>query len=78
MSGHISDNNHLEEENGYGKLTTNGISEGPYLMGKVVERSEQLLKSLGPSTYLLVYLILKMMMNSRYLVLSKKELECSA
>ena len=33
MSGHISDNNHLEE-NGFGKLYVKWFLEGPYLMGK--------------------------------------------
>lgn len=49
MSGHISDNNHLEEKWVWQALRQMVFLEGPYLMGESRATYEQLLKSLGPS-----------------------------
>ncbi|EOQ67382.1 TetR/AcrR family transcriptional regulator [Acinetobacter sp. WU_MDCI_Abxe161] len=49
MSGHISDNNHLEERWVWQALRQMVFLEGPYLMGESRETYEQLLESLGPS-----------------------------
>ncbi|ENR7248645.1 TetR/AcrR family transcriptional regulator [Acinetobacter baumannii] len=49
MSGHISDNNHLEEKWVWQALRQMVFLEGPYLMGKSRATYEQLLESLGPS-----------------------------
>ena len=49
MSGHISDNNHLEEKWVWQALRQMVFLEGPYLMGESRQTYEQLLKSLGPS-----------------------------
>jgi AcrR family transcriptional regulator len=49
MSGHISDNNHLEEKWVWQALRQMVFLEGPYLMGESRETYEQLLESLGPS-----------------------------
>ena len=50
---------------GMASFTTNGILEGPYLMGESRQTYEQLLKSLGPSDLFIVYLILKIMMMNK-------------
>ena len=49
MSGHISDNNHLEEKWVWQALRQMVFLEGPYLMGQSRATYEQLLDSLGPS-----------------------------
>lgn len=49
MSGHISDNNHLEERWVWQALRQMVFLEGPYLMGESRATYEQLLDSLGPS-----------------------------
>ncbi|MDC5468211.1 TetR/AcrR family transcriptional regulator [Acinetobacter baumannii] len=49
MSGHISDNNHLEEKWVWQALRQMVFLEGPYLMGESRATYEQLLESLGPS-----------------------------
>ncbi|HEI8441392.1 TetR/AcrR family transcriptional regulator [Acinetobacter baumannii] len=49
MSGHISDNNHLEEKWVWQALRQMVFLEGPYLMGESRSTYEQLLESLGPS-----------------------------
>ncbi|MFW6404112.1 TetR/AcrR family transcriptional regulator [Acinetobacter baumannii] len=49
MSGHISDNNHLEEKWVWQALRQMVFLEGPYLMGESRATYEQLLASLGPS-----------------------------
>ena len=49
MSGHISDNNRLEEKWVWQALRQMVFLEGPYLMGESRQTYEQLLKSLGPS-----------------------------
>ena len=49
MSGHISDNNHLEEKWVWQALRQMVFLEGPYLMGERRATYEQLLESLGPS-----------------------------
>lgn len=49
MSGHISDNNHLEEKWVWQALRQMVFFEGPYLMGESRATYEQLLESLGPS-----------------------------
>ncbi|SSR39044.1 transcriptional regulator [Acinetobacter baumannii] len=49
MSGHISDNNHLEEKWIWQALRQMVFLEGPYLMGESRATYEQLLESLGPS-----------------------------
>lgn len=49
MSGHISDNNHLEEKWVWQALRQMVFLEGPYLMGESRATYEQLLDSLGPS-----------------------------
>lgn len=49
MSGHISDNNHLEEKWVWQALRQMVFLEGPYLMGESRDTYEQLLESLGPS-----------------------------
>ncbi len=49
MSGHISDNNHLEEKWVWQALRQMVFLEGPYLMGESRAIYEQLLESLGPS-----------------------------
>ncbi|MCH7335566.1 TetR/AcrR family transcriptional regulator [Acinetobacter sp. NIPH 2699] len=49
MSGHISDNNHLEEKWVWQALRQMVFLEGPYLMGESRQTYEQLLQSLGPS-----------------------------
>lgn len=49
MSGHISDNNHLEEKWVWQALRQMVFLEGPYLMGEGRATYEQLLESLGPS-----------------------------
>lgn len=49
MSGHISDNNHLEEKWVWQALRQMVFFEGPYLMGESRATYEQLLDSLGPS-----------------------------
>lgn len=49
MSGHISDNNHLEEKWVWQALRQMVFVEGPYLMGESRATYEQLLESLGPS-----------------------------
>ncbi|MBN6508723.1 TetR/AcrR family transcriptional regulator [Acinetobacter pittii] len=49
MSGHISDNNHLEEKWVWQALRQMVFLEGPYLMGESRTTYEQLLDSLGPS-----------------------------
>ena len=48
MSGHISDNNHLEEKWVWQALRQMVFLEGPYLMGESRATYEQLLESLGP------------------------------
>lgn len=52
MSGHISDNNHLEEKWVWQALRQMVFLEGPYLMGESRATYEQLLESLGPSDLL--------------------------
>lgn len=54
MSGHISDNNHLEEKWVWQALRQM-VLEGPYLMGESRATYEQLLESLGPSDLLPAY-----------------------
>ncbi|MEB6676730.1 TetR/AcrR family transcriptional regulator [Acinetobacter haemolyticus] len=49
MSGHISDNNRLEEKWVWQALRQMVFLEGPYLMGESRQTYEQLLQSLGPS-----------------------------
>lgn len=49
MSGHISDNNRLEEKWVWQALRQMVFLEGPYLMGESRATYEQLLQSLGPS-----------------------------
>ena len=49
MSGHISDNNRLEEKWVWQALRQMVFLEGPYLMGGSRQTYEQLLRSLGPS-----------------------------
>ncbi|EPA1607195.1 TetR/AcrR family transcriptional regulator [Acinetobacter baumannii] len=49
MSGHISDNSHLEEKWVWQALRQMVFLEGPYLMGESRATYEQLLESLGPS-----------------------------
>ncbi|MFW6526281.1 TetR/AcrR family transcriptional regulator [Acinetobacter baumannii] len=49
MSGHISDNNHLEEKWVWQALRQMVFLEGPYIMGESRATYEQLLESLGPS-----------------------------
>ncbi|ENU31729.1 TetR/AcrR family transcriptional regulator [Acinetobacter sp. 2JN-4] len=49
MSGHISDNNHLEEKWVWQALRQMLFLEGPYLMGESRQTYELLLQSLGPS-----------------------------
>lgn len=49
MSGHISDNTHLEEKWVWQALRQMVFLEGPYLMGESRQTYEQLLRSLGPS-----------------------------
>ena len=49
MSGHISDNNHLEEKWVWQALRQMVFLEGPYLIGESRATYEQLLESLGPS-----------------------------
>ncbi|RSG90570.1 TetR/AcrR family transcriptional regulator [Acinetobacter baumannii] len=49
MTGHISDNNHLEEKWVWQALRQMVFLEGPYLMGESRATYEQLLESLGPS-----------------------------
>jgi AcrR family transcriptional regulator len=49
MSGHISDNTHLEEKWVWQALRQMVFLEGPYLMGESRQTYEQLLQSLGPS-----------------------------
>lgn len=49
MSGHISDNNHLEEKWVWQALRQMVFLEGPYLMGESRATYEHLLDSLGPS-----------------------------
>ncbi|RZF53106.1 TetR/AcrR family transcriptional regulator [Acinetobacter halotolerans] len=49
MSGHISDNNRLEEKWVWQALRQMLFLEGPYLMGESRQTYEQLLQSLGPS-----------------------------
>ena len=49
MSGHISDNNRLEEKWVWQALRQMVFLEGPYLMGESCQTYEQLLQSLGPS-----------------------------
>ncbi|MDR2248893.1 TetR/AcrR family transcriptional regulator [Acinetobacter sp.] len=49
MSGHISDNNNLEEKWVWQALRQMVFLEGPYLMGESRATYEQLLESLGPS-----------------------------
>ncbi|OTM43249.1 TetR/AcrR family transcriptional regulator [Acinetobacter pittii] len=49
ISGHISDNNHLEEKWVWQALRQMVFLEGPYLMGESRATYEQLLDSLGPS-----------------------------
>ncbi|EQB3343520.1 TPA: TetR/AcrR family transcriptional regulator [Acinetobacter baumannii] len=49
MSGHISDNNYLEEKWVWQALRQMVFLEGPYLMGESRATYEQLLESLGPS-----------------------------
>lgn len=49
MSGHIRDNNHLEEKWVWQALRQMVFLEGPYLMGESRATYEQLLDSLGPS-----------------------------
>ena len=49
MSGHISDNNHLEEKWVWQALRQMVFLEGPYLMGESRATYEQLVESLGPS-----------------------------
>ncbi|WP_407510252.1 TetR/AcrR family transcriptional regulator [Acinetobacter baumannii] len=49
MSGHISDNNHIEEKWVWQALRQMVFLEGPYLMGESRATYEQLLESLGPS-----------------------------
>jgi len=49
MSGHISDNTHLEEKWVWQALRQMVFLEGPYLMGESRQTYEQLLLSLGPS-----------------------------
>ncbi|MFW6464095.1 TetR/AcrR family transcriptional regulator [Acinetobacter baumannii] len=49
MSGHLSDNNHLEEKWVWQALRQMVFLEGPYLMGESRATYEQLLESLGPS-----------------------------
>ena len=49
MSGHISDNNRLEEKWVWQALRQMVFLEGPYLMGESRQTYEQLLRSLGPS-----------------------------
>ncbi|MDB0119094.1 TetR family transcriptional regulator [Acinetobacter baumannii] len=49
MSGHISDNSHLEEKWVWQALRQMVFLEGPYLMGESRATYEQLLDSLGPS-----------------------------
>ncbi|WP_445535444.1 TetR/AcrR family transcriptional regulator [Acinetobacter sp. G18] len=49
MSGHISNNNHLEEKWVWQALRQMVFLEGPYLMGESRATYEQLLESLGPS-----------------------------
>ncbi|WP_213313842.1 TetR/AcrR family transcriptional regulator [Acinetobacter baumannii] len=49
MSGHISENNHLEEKWVWQALRQMVFLEGPYLMGESRATYEQLLESLGPS-----------------------------
>ncbi len=55
MSGHISDNNHLEEKWVWQALRQMVFLEGPYLMGESRATYEQLLESLGPSDLLPAY-----------------------
>ena len=54
MSGHISDNNHLEEKWVWQALRQM-VLEVPYLMGESRATYEQLLESLGPSDLLPAY-----------------------
>ena len=49
MSGHISDNNHLEEKWVWQALRQMLFLEGPYLVGESRETYEQLLESFGSS-----------------------------
>lgn len=49
MSGHISDNTHLEEKWVWQALRQMVFLEGPYLMGESRQTYEQLLRLLGPS-----------------------------
>ena len=49
MSGHINDNNRLEEKWVWQSLRQMVFLEGPYLMGESRETYEQLIGSLGPS-----------------------------
>jgi hypothetical protein len=49
MSGHISDNNHLEEKWMWQALRQMLFLEGPYLLGESRQTYEQLLESFGPS-----------------------------
>ncbi|NAR84778.1 TetR family transcriptional regulator [Acinetobacter haemolyticus] len=49
MSGHIRDNNRLEEKWVWQALRQMVFLEGPYLMGESRQTYEQLLQSLGPS-----------------------------
>ena len=49
MSGHISDNTHLEEKWVWQALRQRVFLEGPYLMGESRQTYVQLLQSLGPS-----------------------------
>lgn len=49
MSGHISDNTHLEEKWVWQALRQMVFLEGPYLMGESRQTYELLLRSLGPS-----------------------------
>ncbi len=55
MSGHISDNNHLEEKWVWQALRQMVFLEGPYLMGESRATYEQLFESLGPSDLLPAY-----------------------
>lgn len=59
MSGHISDNNHLEEKWVWQALRQMVFLEGPYLMGESRATYEQLLESLGPSDLFASLLSLK-------------------
>lgn len=49
MSGHISDNSHLEEKWVWQALRQMVFLEGPYLLGDSRQTYEQILQSIGPS-----------------------------